>query len=98
MQSMKLGARPGVKEPRMLMRHTDLRWRMWLANLGIGLLCARRIEVENDVSERVNCRGFDPTPLWRRVFTPIPHPRGYFKQRDNLNHSPPVDGGGGHAV
>jgi hypothetical protein len=74
MLSMKSGARPGVKEPRMLMRHTNLRWRMWLANWGIGLLCARRIEVENDVSERVNCRGFDPTPLWQRVFTPIRTP------------------------
>ena len=62
MQSMKSGARPGVKEPRMLMRHTNLRWRMWLANWGIGLLCARRIEVENDVSERVNSCRFDPNP------------------------------------
>ena len=62
MLSMKLGARPGVKEPRMLMRYAHLRWRMWLANWGIGLLCVRRIEVESDVSERVNCRGFDPTP------------------------------------
>ena len=79
MLSMKLGARPGVKEPRMLMRYAHLRRRMWLANWGIGLLCARRIEVENDVSERVNCPGFDPTPLWRRVFTPIPHPRGVFQ-------------------
>jgi hypothetical protein len=76
MQSMKLGARPGVKEPRMLMCHTNLRWRMWLANLGIGLLCARRIEVENDVSERVNCPGFDPTPLLATCIYTYPHTLG----------------------
>jgi hypothetical protein len=70
-----------------------------VSKLGYWVTLRQNIEVEDKVSERVNSRRIGPTPPFGDVYLHLsPTLGGYFKQRDNLNHSPPVDGGGGHAV